>query len=143
MIFRDYNQNDFEPLQELWIELGMGSPERGDTPEIIQQTIDMGGRLILLFTDEESELVGSSWITFDGRRLLLHHFGIAKSHQHRGYGTLLAQESLKFIKKKGYQVKLEVHENNLPAIRLYEKLGFFAFKDYHIYMIRDVHNISI
>ena len=36
------------------------------------------------------------------------------------------------------QVKLEVHKENYPAQRLYEKLGFFAFRDYDIYMIRDL-----
>ena len=143
MIFRDYTRSDFEALEALWIELEMGAPERGDTPEIIQQTIDQGGKLILMFTEAEQELVGSSWITFDGRRLFLHHFGIRKSFQRQGNGTLLAIESLKFIKAKGYQVKLEVHKNNLAAVRLYEKLGFFAFKEYDLYMIRDINNISI
>ncbi len=37
----------------------------------------------------------------------------------------------------GRQVKIEVHRENTAAIRLYKKLGFFAFEDYEIYMIRE------
>ena len=37
----------------------------------------------------------------------------------------------------GRQVKMEVHKKNKAAIQLYKKLGFFAFKDYNIYMIRE------
>ena len=37
----------------------------------------------------------------------------------------------------GRQVKMEVHKENFAAKKLYEKLGFFAFRDYDIYMIRE------
>ena len=140
MIFRDYESNDHPQLIHLWEDLDLSSPERGDTQEIIEQTISMGGKLLVM-TDENKMILGSSWMTFDGRRIFIHHFGIKNSHQGMGYGTLLARESLKFIKEKKYQVKLEVHKNNPGAKHLYEKMGFFAFTDYDIYMIRDVDNI--
>ncbi len=37
---------------------------------------------------------------------------------------MLAAESLRFVKQKGYQVKLEVHQGNLAAINLYKLFGF-------------------
>lgn len=140
MIFRDYKPSDYPQLIKLWEELDLSNAERDDTQVIVEQTISMGAKVLLL-SDPENKLIGSSWMTFDGRRMLMHHFGIRKSHQGMGYGTLLAQESLKYIKEKGYQVKLEVQKDNLAAKHLYEKLGFFAFTDYDIYMIRDVENI--
>lgn len=136
MFFRDYSPGDFSELTELWDELGMGGAERGDSTEIIAQTLARGGKLIILENEDRDEIVGSSWITCDGRRLFLHHFGIKKKYQNRGLGTKLALESLRFMKEKGYQVKLEVHTDNLVAKRLYEKVGFKAFTDYDIYMIR-------
>lgn len=142
MIFRDYIQEDFPKLFNLWMELDMSSKERGDSNQIILQTIAHGGRLIILEEPETGIIAGSSWMTFDGRRIFLHHFGIAKSFQRKGWGMKLAIESLKFAKLKGYQVKLEVHKNNLPAITLYEKLGFIAFTDYNIYMIREPDKIA-
>jgi len=140
MIFRDYKPSDYLLLSSLWEDLDLSSPERGDTQDTIEKTISHGGKLIIM-TDKDDHIIGSSWMTNDGRRLFIHHFGIAKSYQGKGYGTLLAQESSRFIKETGYQVKLEVHKENLVAKHLYEKMGFFAFTDYDIYMIREVDNI--
>jgi ribosomal protein S18 acetylase RimI-like enzyme len=138
MLVRDYVPEDFPKLQLLWLELDMGGEERGDSPEIILQTIKQGGRLIVLEDADSKVLVGSSWMTFDGRRFSLHHFGIKKKYQRQGWGLELAQESIKFIKQQGYQVRLEVHKDNEAAIKLYTKLGFFSFTDYDIFMIRKV-----
>lgn len=135
-MIRDYQPGDFQQLFSLWQELDMGGAERGDSPEIISQTIEMGGRLLVVEDPASGELIGSSWLTFDGRRIFLHHFGIKKKYQRKGYGMQLAVESLRVIRQKGYQVKLEVHQDNIAAIRLYEKLGFCSFPGYDIYMIR-------
>lgn len=142
MVFRDYRTGDFEQLTRLWDELGMGGKERGDTQDVILRTLDHGGKLILLEEENTGTLIGSSWLTFDGRRIYLHHFGICKAYQGRGWGAKLALESLRFIKEIGCQVKLEVHKDNLPAKKLYEKLGFGSFTDYDIYMIRNPHRIK-
>ena len=34
-------------------------------------------------------------------------------------------------------MKLEVHQENQPAINLYKSLGFFVFEDYDVFMILD------
>lgn len=143
MLIRDFLPEDFSHVLTLWRELDMSSEERGDSEEIILQTIQHGGKLILMIDTETATLVGSSWMTFDGRRIFLHHFGIKKEYQRKGWGLKLALESIKFIKDKGYQVKLEVHKKNVAAKKLYEKLGFFAFTDYDIYMIRNTEEISL
>ncbi len=56
---------------------------------------------------------------------------------------MLLKESLKFVKEKGYQVKLEVHRSNRTAIELYKKAGFGYLGDYDIYIIRDIQSIEI
>ena len=141
MIIRDYKPDDYTEVTALWDDLGMGGIERGDTPETIDQTISMGGKLLIMEDSKKNIIVGSSWMTFDGRRISIHHFGIGKSHQRKGLGSMLTKESLKFIKHKGYQVKLEVHKNNNIAKHLYERAGFFAFTDYDIYMIRKINEL--
>jgi ribosomal protein S18 acetylase RimI-like enzyme len=83
------------------------------------------------------KIIGSSWMTWDGRRIYLHHFGIHPDWQQRGLGTRLAKESLEWISSTGQQVKMEVHRENKAAIRLYKKLGFIAFEDYNLFMIRE------
>jgi ribosomal protein S18 acetylase RimI-like enzyme len=135
--FRDYIKGDFDAVQKIWRETGLARPERSDDENTIDRTLAFEGKLILMFEKESNELVGTSWITNDGRRLYLHHFGIKPSWQRKGLGKLLTIESLKFAKEKNLQIKLEVHKNNLTAIELYKTSGFNYLGDYLVYIIRD------
>lgn len=140
-IIRDYNNEDFEKLNKLWQETGLGGSQRGDNAQVIKLSINIGGKLILLENTNTKEIFGSSWMTFDGRRIHLHHIGVKPSYQNQGFGKLLTKESLKFAKEKACQIKLEVHQNNKKAIEIYKKLGFAFLGDYDIYIIRDLNLI--
>ncbi len=135
---RDYRPEDYESLIELWENTELTYPERDDDAESIAETLRKGGKLLIMRANKDGSLIGSSWMTCDGRRIYLHHFGIRTDYQRQGLGRWLAEESMNYIRKMKKQVKLEVHKDNRAAISLYEKLGFFAFKDYHIYMIRNL-----
>jgi len=139
MRVRPYLKGDFPGIMELWTSTGLSSPERGDDEKTIERSIAMGGTLLVLSDEEAGGAIrGTSWLTFDGRRLHLHHFGIAPDYQGRGLSGELLGESLKFVKLKGYQVKLEVHRTNEIAIKLYKKAGFRYLGDYDVYIIRDI-----
>ncbi len=142
-VIRDYRNEDFPLLRELWQETGLDSPERGDDAGTIERCIRQGGKLLVMTNPENTVLIGSSWMTFDGRRIHLHHFAIKPAYQRQGCGTRLIIATLHYIREKGYQVKLEVHKENAVAKKLYEKFGFFAFRDYDIYMIRDTGGIAL
>ncbi|WPX08104.1 GNAT family N-acetyltransferase [Anaerocellum danielii] len=59
--------------------------------------------------------------------------GTLKSYRGKSIGTKLVEAGLEFLKSKGVkEVKLEVRPDNLPAIKLYKKFGF-----YQIGMSRD------
>jgi ribosomal protein S18 acetylase RimI-like enzyme len=141
IIIRDFIRSDFQGLMEVWQLTGLGSAQRGDSLEIIEHSIEIGGKMLMV-EDSAGKIIGTSWMTFDGRRIHLHHFGIHPEYKRRGIGIMLAKESLKFVKQKGYQVKLEVHKDNLAAIELYKKLGFTYLGDYDVYIIRDLSIIS-
>jgi len=134
---RDFKSADLNGLMEVWSLTGLGSAQRGDNLEIIEQSIGMGGRMLMV-ESSNGKIIGTSWMTFDGRRIHLHHFGVHPDYQRKGIGSMLAKESLKFVKQKGYQVKLEVHKDNRAAIELYKKLGFTYLGDYDVYIIRDL-----
>lgn len=140
---KDYTPEDFAGLSILWNETGLGNTQRGDNAEIIQQSIELGGKLILLENTGTQEIFGSSWMTFDGRRIHLHHIGVLPKYQNMGFGKLLTNESLKFAKEKGYQIKLEVHQTNKKAIEIYKKLGFKFLGDYDVYIVRDLDSIDL
>jgi ribosomal-protein-alanine N-acetyltransferase len=140
---REYQPDDFDSLVALWKLTGLDYPERGDDKSTIEDCNRQGGKLLVMIDQESKHLVGSSWMTFDGRRIFMHHFGILPEYQNQGLGTMLLKESLQFIKSTGKQVKLEVHKGNQVARHLYESAGFFAFTDYDIYMIRNYDEIEI
>jgi len=134
---RDYHYGDFDGIMSLWIETGLGNPERGDDEKIIEDSIRIGGSMLVMEEKETKRVIGTSWMTFDGRRIHLHHFGIIPGLQGKGLSKMLLDESLKFVKSKGYQVKLEVHKTNIKALNLYKKAGFKYLGDYDVYIIRD------
>ena len=137
-ILRDYKESDFDEVNELWIDTGMGGIQRGDNKAIISDTINNGGKLIILEDKETGEIIGTSWLTTDKRRIYLHHFGIRPCFQGKGFSKLLLAQSLAFAREQGLQIKLEVHKNNEVAINLYKKCGFKYLGDYFVFIIRDL-----
>ena len=143
-IIRDYNcDDDFPEVESLWKETGIAGEERGDSPDSIRRCIQHGGRFLVLVDRQKNRLAGTSWLTFDGRRLHLHHFAIKPMYQNKKLGKRLGLATLEYIKETGYQVKLEVHKENHIAKKFYKKLGFFAFEDYDIFMIRNTNKIVV
>jgi [ribosomal protein S18]-alanine N-acetyltransferase len=141
LIIREYRKGDFDGISNLWTLTGMGNQIRGDDENTIENSIKLGGKLFILEDKISGIIIGTSWMTFDGRRIHLHHFGILPEYQGHGYSKVLLGKSLEFVKENGCQVKLEVHRNNKKAIGLYEKAGFVSLGDYEIYIIRDTTKI--
>jgi len=144
MTIRKYLKGDFNGIMNLWMATGLSRPERGDDEATVERSLDMGGLMLVMCDDSPIQrIVGTSWLTFDGRRLHLHHFGIDPEYQRRGLAKELLKETLRFVKEKGYQVKLEVHRSNVAAVALYRNAGFEYLGDYDVYIIRDVQSIEI
>jgi ribosomal protein S18 acetylase RimI-like enzyme len=143
VIIRDYKSSDYEMIQEVWQETGLGGSQRGDNQVIIEHSLKLGGKLFVLEEKETGRIIGTSWITFDGRRLHLHHIGVLTKFQGKGYGKWLTRESLAYSKQTGYQIKLEVNDKNTNAIELYKKLGFQRLGDYDIYIVRKPNEINL
>jgi len=141
IIIRDYKRGDFDGINLLWEATGMGGSARADNEETIEETIRTGGKLIVLEDKKTGDIIGTSWLTIDGRRIYLHHFGIIPGHQGKGLSHILTEESLKYAKEKGLQIKLEVHIDNKIATELYKKYGFKYLGDYDVYIIRDIGDI--
>jgi ribosomal protein S18 acetylase RimI-like enzyme len=138
---REYSDKDYSELNRLWESLGLGGAHRGDDKQIIRRTIKMGGQMLLLIDNDLNAIVGCSWLTVDGRRTYLHHFGIHADYQGNGLSKILLDASLKLARSYGMQIKLEVHKDNVKALNLYKKAGFVYLGDYLVYIIRDISTI--
>lgn len=141
-IIRDYHEADFPEVDRLWAETGMGGRARADGQETIRETLARGGRLIILEHPDTRQVIGTSWLTQDGRRIYLHHFGILPAFQGKGYARLLLDASLDYARSTGLQIKLEVHAKNTRAEKIYAKAGFRYLGDYKVYIIRDYREIE-
>jgi ribosomal protein S18 acetylase RimI-like enzyme len=135
MIVRDYRPGDFQQVEKLWKDTGVYRPERGDNHGTILRCNAQGGKFLILEDEENQTIIGTSWLTWDGRRVLLHHFAVLPSRQGSGYGRKLALDSLEFARTKGVPMKLEVHRENIPAVRLYRDLGFKVLEGYEVYLL--------
>lgn len=136
IIIRDYISKDYPAIESLWSITKLGGTQRGDNQHIIEKSIAMGGKM-LIAEDASGKLIATSWMTYDGRRLHLHHFGVLPSYQRQGTGRALAKASVSFAHHSGVQIKLEVHKDNKAAIALYKQLGFGYLGDYVVYIIRN------
>jgi ribosomal protein S18 acetylase RimI-like enzyme len=139
---RDYWAADYPHVADIWDRTGINTPGRGDSAEVIENTLRRNGRLLVLVDKASNIVVGTSWLTNDGRRLYLHHFAIDPKFQGGGLSKPLLRASLQIAKEMGLQIKLEVHQGNERAIHFYEKAGFKRLGDYDIYIIRDLKNIK-
>lgn len=135
-IIRDYTEYDYPALISLWESTGLGSAQRGDDADVIQKTLKSGGKLLLLERRSDSGIIGSSWLTNDGRRIYLHHFGISPKNQGHGFAGPLLKASVDYARSLNLQIKIEVHRQNKVALNLYKKFGFNYLGDYDVYIIR-------
>lgn len=138
---RDYRKGDFDQIAAVWEITEIGGHQRGDTEKTVEESLHLGGRMLVMESRITGRICGTSWMTFDGRRTHLHHFGILPVYQGKGLAKLLLKESLRHISEKGYQVKLEVQTSNFKAINLYRKAGFEHLGDYQVFIIRNVANL--
>lgn len=140
-IIREYRNGDFDRIVSLWTKTDLNHPIRGDNENVVEESLRIGGSLLVMEEISSSVICGSSWMTYDGRRIHLHHFGILPEYQGKGLGKLLLDESLKFCRRKGCQIKLEVNRTNIKAINMYTKAGFVRLGDYDVYIIRDINKL--
>ena len=134
---REYLPGDFNAINQLWKDTIMGGSMRGDNEETIDRTIKAGGKLFVLENPVSREIIGTSWLSHDQRRIYIHHFGIKPAFQGKGYAHFLMKASMDFAQSTGMQIKLEVHKDNFKAVQLYKKWGFNYLGDYDVYIIRD------
>ena len=135
---REYQEGDYPATAALWEATGLGGAPRGDSAEVIEATLARGGRFLVLEAPSEGGVLGTAWLTSDGRRLYLHHFGILPRLQGQGLGRILLGEALRVVRALGLQVKLEVHRTNARARDLYLRAGFAPLGDYEVLIMRDV-----
>jgi [ribosomal protein S18]-alanine N-acetyltransferase len=121
---------------EIWQQTGVGNPARGDSFEVVNRTLQHGGKILTLYQNDK--IIGTVWVTHDFRRLYIHHMAIHPAWQGKGLSHYLLEASIEYAHELGYQAKLEVERDNLPAKHLYTKYGFKELGDFLVLIKRDI-----
>lgn len=125
---RSLDPEIFEAITRIWLETGISNPARADDFASIQYNLDHGG--IMLLAELDGVLAGTAWLSHDFRRLYIHHMAVSPQLQNRGIGRQLLDAALEIAKEKGWQAKLEVHQDNAAARHLYASCGFTDLEGY-------------
>ncbi len=126
----------YRQAMELWLETGISNPQRNDSFDAVNFSLEHTGTLIMAYDDQQA--VGTAWVNHDYRRLYIHHMAVKPARQNNGIGALLMQECVAIAKELGYQAKLEVHQDNPAARHLYKKFGFTELEGYLTYIKRNL-----
>jgi len=110
-------------------ELLDGDIERGELYVAYEKEVLLGA--FTLVKEEESS--GILWS--EGEALYLERFAINPSFWRKGYAVLLLEEVKKLASP--YALRLLVVDRNLPAIKLYEKVGFEKCEGEYLLQIDD------
>jgi len=82
------------------------------------------------YLKKNSEIVGTIFGAFNGRRAWIYHLCIHPKYQKQGLGTLLVRKVEDELKKKGAtKILLSVSVVNLKIIPFYLKLGYKMMND--------------
>ncbi len=137
MIFKeDFSPAIYTQISKVWAETKVGNPARGDTYEVVLNTLSQNGKILTVW--EDTLIIGTCWLTSDNRRLYLHHMAVLPTYQNHKVGQLLIKSSIEYAKKLKLQLKLEVNLQNNQAIHLYKKFGFEFIENYCPMIKRDI-----
>lgn len=105
------------------------------TAEEFNITVDheieyMRGTALFLLAEVDGKIVGSATLDRSDLKKLEHNvtFGITilKENCGLGIGSILMEKVIEWTKSEGVEkIELEVFENNISAMKLYKKFGFF------------------
>lgn len=124
----------YSGLITLWQAAEITNPARKDSFAAIVQSLQTTGTILIAF--RAAEVIGSVWLNHDYRRLYIHHMAVLPELQNTGIGSLLMDEVVEIGRELGYQMKLEVHEDNPAAMHLYAKYGFTELTGYRVFIKR-------
>lgn len=120
--FRLAGMEDFSSVQEMhevcFDRLTDAVPDETELIEAI------GNGCVFVGTPEnEADPVGSVMLIRNRNRVLIRHVAVAPAFRHRGIGAAMMGQILSSL-RTGEKCVLWVKEENDPAIRLYEHMGF-------------------
>lgn len=108
------------------------------TPAEVLGTFDAPTDILFLSLESVPTPIGFVWLRRQGDEAEIEPIGIVSTWQGRGYGRFLLLTTLHYLAQQGIrQVQISLWQDNQPALRLYQSLGFQP-QETLIYLARNV-----
>ena len=93
--------------------------------DILKQELDCSNSYFVIAKNDDNEIAGFAGLKVIVDEADIMNIVVKKSFRYNGIGSLLLENLISYSKDKNLKtITLEVNENNLPAIRLYDKFNF-------------------
>jgi N-acetylglutamate synthase len=135
--YREFMIDDYDAVYGLWCaSAGVGLSDADSREAIATYLTRNPGMSFVAF--EDGQLVGAVLCGHDGRRGLLHHLAVARSHRGIGVGRHLAELCLEALKNEGIaKAHLFVFHNNHGGVAFWKEMGWYERTELRM-MSRDI-----
>lgn len=131
MTIRDYAQDDYNQVIELWIECGL--IERHLQVTQMQLSAFQNNGILLVYTDDAQKVIGTVMGAWDGWRGWVYKLAVAEEYRRRGIGTELLNEVAARLREVGAGIiRAYIEKENEASLSLFRKRGFAAMDGFVI-----------
>ncbi|MCX8160099.1 MAG: GNAT family N-acetyltransferase [Candidatus Saccharicenans sp.] len=130
VIIRKFSLDDYERVLQLWRQCNLPlKPEGRDSLEEIRRQLELP-QVIFLVAEKEGQVVGTVLATHDGRKGWINRLAVDPAFRGQGLGQLLVRAAERELEAAGLLMFAAlIEEDNLPSLRLFEKLGYTVHPD--------------
>ncbi len=94
----------------------------------------IGAVAVTLYQGEDYHAIEWSHQVADDKAAVIHILAVSPDYQGKGIGSEMVREAIKLAKEKGMlAIRLDALASNIPAHRMYERLGFEYRGKQHLY----------
>ncbi len=129
-VIRNFRLDDYERVMELWRQCDLPlKPEGRDSREEIRRQLELS-QVIFLVAEAEGRVVGTVLATHDGRKGWINRLAVEPAFRGQGLAQRLVRIAEQKLEAAGLQMFAAlIEEDNLPSIKLFEKLGYTFHPD--------------
>lgn len=125
VIIRPFRMEDYDRVIELWQACDLPLKPKGrDSREEISRQLQRP-EIIFLVAEVEGRVVGTVLASHDSRKGWINRLAVDPSCRGRGLAQELVRIAEQELEREGLRMFAAlIEEDNLPSIRLFEKLGY-------------------
>ena len=108
--------------------------EEGNLYLYREENVILGAMAVTMYQEEDYHAIEWSKQVADNKVAVIHILAVSPDCQGKGIGSEMVREAINLAKEKGMQaIRLDALASNIPAHRMYERLGFEYRGKQHLY----------